>query len=403
MDAGQLTGAIFIDFRKAFDTIDHKILLDKLQMFGIYDSEHRWMTDYLTNRTQSVFVRGVLSCPQQVTSGVPQGSILGPLLFSMYVTDLPNSLRAANVLMYADDTVIYYAASEANQLERVLNAELKLLHDWSTMNELFIHPKKTEYVIFGTAVKRNQINSDNLSGVYLGDQVLNCRPFYKYLGVYLDQTLSFKEHVTRLVNKVSRQLGLLSRVRNSLTVHAAERIFTAMILPKLDYCDFVWNNLAASRYNALERLQTRAARIILKESSLSHEHLLRQLSWMSLKARSNMHIVTFVFKCVRNNAPDLFMDYFVKTSHNYSTRRNGLDILVPKVSTETAKKGCYYLGAQVFNILPSRMKETESLLIFKTIINDFLVNVQIIYKYCIYIVFYFLFFTTYIVIFLGLL
>ena len=133
-------------------------------------------------------------------------------------------------------------------------------------------------------MKRNQINSDNLGYVYLGDQVLNCRPFYKYLGVYLDQTLSFKKHGTRLVNKVSRQLGLLIRVRNSLTVHASERIFTAIILSKLDYCDFVWNNLTPSRYNALERLQTRAARIILKESSLSHEPLLRQLSWMSLKA-----------------------------------------------------------------------------------------------------------------------
>ena len=243
MDAGQLTGAIFIDFGKAFDTIGHKVLLDKLQLFGIYDSEHRWMTDYLTDRTQSVFVGGVLSCPQQVVSGVPQGSILGPVLFSLYVTDLPNCLRAANVLMYADDTVIYYAASDANQLERVLSVELKFLHDWSTKNELFIHPKKTEYVIFGTAMKRNQINSGNLSGVYLGEQVLNCRPFYKYLGVYLDQSLSFKEHVARLVNKVSRQLGLLSRVRNSLTVHAAERIFTAMILPKLDYCDFCLEQL----------------------------------------------------------------------------------------------------------------------------------------------------------------
>jgi len=117
MDAGQLTGAIFIVFRKAFDTIDHKILLDKLQLFGIYDGEHHWMTDYLADRTQSVFVGGVLSCLQQVVSGVLQGSILGPLLFSLYVTDLQNRMRAANVLMYADDTVIYYAASDANQLE----------------------------------------------------------------------------------------------------------------------------------------------------------------------------------------------------------------------------------------------------------------------------------------------
>ena len=124
----------------------------------------RWMTDYLTDHTPSVFVGGVLSCSQQVVPGGPQGSILGPLLFSLLVTDLPNCLQVAYVLMYSDDTVIYYAASDANLLEQVLNAELKFLHDWSTKNELFIHPKKTEYVIFGTAMKRNQINSGNLSG-----------------------------------------------------------------------------------------------------------------------------------------------------------------------------------------------------------------------------------------------
>jgi len=167
---------------------------------------------------------------------------------------------------------------------------------------------------------------------------------------------------------------LLSRVRNSLTVHAAERICTATILPELDYCDFVWNNLTPSRYRALERLQTRAARIILKDSSLSHEHLLRQLSWMSLKARCNTHIVTFVFKCVRNIAPDLFKDYFVKTSHDYFTRRKGLNIFIPKVSTESAKKDCYFFGAQAFNNLPSSIKETESLLIFKTLIKDFYIE-----------------------------
>ena len=139
------------------------------------------MTDYLTDRTPSVFVGGVLSCSQQVVPGVPQGSILGPLLFSLLVTDLPNCLQVAYVLMYADDTVIYYAASDANLLEQVLNAELKFLHDWPTNNELFIHPNKTEYVIFGTAMKRNQINSGNLSGVCLGDQVLDCRPFSRYM------------------------------------------------------------------------------------------------------------------------------------------------------------------------------------------------------------------------------
>lgn len=111
MDTGLLTGA-FVDFRKAFDTIDDKISLDKLQLFGICGSEHLWMSDYLTYRTKSVSVEGVLSSPQQVVSGVSQGPILGPLLFSLYVTDLPNCLQASNEFMYADDTVIYYAASD---------------------------------------------------------------------------------------------------------------------------------------------------------------------------------------------------------------------------------------------------------------------------------------------------
>ena len=130
MDAGLLTGAIFVDFSNAFDTTDNKILIDKLQLFGTCGNEHLWLSDYPFDRTQSVFVGGVLSSPQQVLSGVPQGSILRPLLFSLYVTDLPNCFQASNELMYADDTVIYYAASDADHLLQVFNNEVKFLLDW---------------------------------------------------------------------------------------------------------------------------------------------------------------------------------------------------------------------------------------------------------------------------------
>ena len=143
---------------------------------------------------------------------------------------------------------------------------------------------------------------------------------------------------------------------NNLTVYAVERVFTTMILAKLDYCDFVWNTLAPSGYNSLERLQTRAARIVLKDSNLSHHQLLRQLSWKSLKARSTMHNLTFVFKCLHNIAPDLFKCYFIKSSHVHSTRRNGLDILIPKVRTESTKKGTFSTGAQDFNNLPAHLR-----------------------------------------------
>ena len=112
------------------------------------------MSDYLSSRQQSVAFGGVLSDPQPVVTGVPQGSILGPLLFSLYVTDLPNCFQIANVLMYADDTVLFYGASSSAELIPVLNSELSHLANWASINELFIHPRKTEYVIFGTSQKR---------------------------------------------------------------------------------------------------------------------------------------------------------------------------------------------------------------------------------------------------------
>ena len=131
LDKGEFACGVFVDLQKAFDTIDHNLLLNKLSMFGICDNELRWMESYLVNRMQSVFTGGVSSSPQPVVSGVPQGSILGPILISLYVTDLPDCLQNSEVLMYADDTVIYYSASDPSQLIRVLNEELKLLEGWS--------------------------------------------------------------------------------------------------------------------------------------------------------------------------------------------------------------------------------------------------------------------------------
>ena len=372
IDDGCITGAIFVDFRKAFDTIDHKMLLYKLGMFGICGNELQWFENYLSNRMQSVFTGGVLSNPQPLISGVPQGSILGPLLFSLYVTDLPDCLHNSEVLMYADDTVIYYSASDTSQLIRVLNEELKLLESWSKKNDLYIHRKKTEYVLFGTHQKLNQYDFDTMSDIYLGDQILNRKPYYKYLGIYLDQTLSFNEHFTRLINKVSSQLAMLSRIRNNLTVYACEKVFSTMIMPKLDYCDFVWNtNLPQSKYHRLEGLQKRAAKIILQDNSLDLKGLLNQLGWKSINARSSIHKLIFVFKCLNSLGPNFFHNCFSKSDHIHNTRRNGKDLIIPKVRTESARKSCFFSGATLYNSLPSSLKEVNSLLIFKSKLKEF--------------------------------
>ena len=150
MDIGLLTGAIYIDLKKAFDTIDHNLLLAKLRQYGIDSQPLRWIDSYLKDRHQRVEINGVLSSPAIIQSGVPQGSIMGSLLFILYINDLPVCINFSKVMLYADDTVLYYAAKTAAELEMILSLDLNNVAMWMTQNELFLNTKKTEYVIYGT-------------------------------------------------------------------------------------------------------------------------------------------------------------------------------------------------------------------------------------------------------------
>ena len=148
MDKGLLTGAMFIDLKKAFDTVPHDGLLNKLFRYGIQDQPFSWFESYLTNRTQSVSIGNHLSSAANISSGVPQGSALGPLLFILYINDLPLAVGLSSVMLYADDTVIFSAASSIDQLQLNLSLDLNVVSNWLTANGLFLNLKKTEYIVF---------------------------------------------------------------------------------------------------------------------------------------------------------------------------------------------------------------------------------------------------------------
>ena len=143
-----------------------------------------------------------------------------------------------------------------------------------------------------------------------------------------------------------------------------------MILPKLDYCDFIWNSVSDTKYNHLEHLQTHAARIILKHWNISHDESLNQLGWKSLRSRSTMHRNIFVFRCLNCNVSDLFKKYFIKTCHMHFTIGNGVDLITPKISTEVARRSLYYQGVVDFNRLPTSIKQNSSITIFKSRLTD---------------------------------
>ena len=233
IDNGFLNGVVFIDLKKAFDTIDHEIILRKLSYFGADQATAKWFQSYLSNRTQRCNVNGSLSTASTVTCGVPQGSILGPLLFLMYINDLPNCLRVAAPRMFADDTSITLSAKAVADLKLATTSELNNLTCWLRANELSLNVAKIELMIIGSRQRLNaQCEEIDIS---IDDRTINRVDHTESLGLTIDAQLSWSKHVDEISKKVSSAIGALKRVRTFIPTDVAVQIYNALTLPHFDY------------------------------------------------------------------------------------------------------------------------------------------------------------------------
>ena len=251
MNSNEITIAVYIDALKAFDTVNHKILLDKLKYFGIRGKCVGWLRDYLNNRKQCTVANDVLSKP--ITCGVPQGSVCGPLLFLLYINDIARSLNKCKVSLYADDTVLYYSSNNLNQARMAVQADLNNLNNWCNENKLTINCKKTKYCVYGmrTVVKKSKSIDMilSLNGILL-ERVCS----YKYLGFILDDQLNFNKHMSGVVSTVSHKLYLLARIRRYITKEACVLIFKTMVLSVLEYGDIIYAGATKSNLDKLDKL-----------------------------------------------------------------------------------------------------------------------------------------------------
>ncbi|PFX13167.1 RNA-directed DNA polymerase from mobile element jockey [Stylophora pistillata] len=199
----------------AFDTVPHDDLIRKLKIFGLEDNSLEWLTSYLTNRTQAVCVKDELSSPMPVLNGVPQGSILGPVMFTLFINDLPSCIQFSNIMMYADDTVIYLSSTSTVDSEHNLNLDLAYLSQWLHYNKLVINMKKTEFMTFDTRQRLARLKCDETE-IRLNGQSIRNTDTFKYLGVVLDGTLSFNDHVDYARIKISKILGSYRKLLTSL-------------------------------------------------------------------------------------------------------------------------------------------------------------------------------------------
>lgn len=345
IDHGMMTGAVFIDLQKAFDTVNHKRLLHKLQDLGIINLELKWFEDYLHNRMQRVRYQNVLSDPNLIQTGVPQGSILGPLLFIVFINDMALVTRNCNMLIYADDTVLFCSSKDSDEISKVLEENMELIDTWLSENILFLNKKKTECMLFGTSVRLSRVQNFSVS---IKGSILNRVTEYMYLGIVIDEVLSWKEHVHHMLSKAGKRIGMLRRIRKDLTVFAADKVYKAFIRPTMEYCDTVWTGCGKTNGDALEKVQNRAARIVTKLQR--SEEALKYLKWESLLYRRDKHVYNLVKRSLVGKTPQFLKHYF---SFNHSTvqriNRQSYQLRFPKVKTECGKKGFFYYGCTIYN------------------------------------------------------
>ena len=253
----QISLLLLIDFSKAFDMVEHTILLRKLEHYGIRGLALKWMTSYLKNRSQFVSLSGVNSSIKHMQYGVPQGSILGPLLFIIYINDLPNILNRAKFILYADDVNIIVNGANFADIVQQLNELCNILPNWVISNGLALNLKKTMYMLFS----RQNIELPDVFKI-LNKKIDRVKEV-RFLEVIVDEKLNWSAHIKTLKSKMSRYIGILCKIKKLLPIQAKMQIFQSLIQSHLNYCSIVWGFTAKSNIESLFRIQKKGIRAIV--------------------------------------------------------------------------------------------------------------------------------------------
>ncbi len=355
---------VFLDLKKAFNTVDHDILLKKLSKYNFSPEAVDWFRSYLINRKQLVKVNGVKSGLKDVVCGVPQGSILGPLLFILYINDMYEYLVESRINLYVDDTALYYSMHDIVHLMNTLTVEMNHVGEWLRANRSTLNISKTKLVIFGSPAKLRNLPALNLS--LYGNEIENCM---KYLGVLLDCSLSFEQHIEYLTDKASKKLGAIRKVRDVLDRSTTLILYKSLVLPHFDYCDTVYMTSPLRNLNKLQMLQNSACRTILlanRYTSVNDMHFIINLS--TLHMRRNYHLAA---ECHRN----IYFEDCASLGHFYvpvlrqnivQTRSENTKLMqVPRVRSVAGSKAISVRGPTFWNSITPQLRIIDKLDTFK--------------------------------------
>lgn len=356
---GLYTGMILLDLQKAFDTVNHSILCSKLKAMGVESVE--WFSSYLSGRKQQVHVNGTLSSSESITCGVPQGSILGPLLFLCYVNDMAISISTeCKLLLYADDSAIIFSHKCLEEISRKLGLELENCNKWLIDNKLSLHLGKTECILFGSKRKLRKVKDFSVS---CGNNIIKAQLSVKYLGHVLDNTLSGMTCANDVIKKVNARLKFLYRQNSVLDFDMRKTLCDSLVQCLFDYACSAWyNGLSRTLKLKLQRTQNKVVRFILNipsRTSFSNNDF-KRVGLLKIEDRVRQLSLNHVHKIFYGKSPVYLKENFTKKSdiHAYHTRKRNYNFYVPYVNSFTVST-FYYNGILSWNSLPENLQSIE--------------------------------------------
>ena len=320
LDKKTFSCGVFVDLEKAFDTVNHKILLEKLKFYGIKGLANKWLNSYLSNRTQSVTLNGTVSNSLPVSCGVPQGSILGPLLFLIYINDMHSAFKDCKVHHFADDTNLLFSHKDPEIIRKTMNKELKLLFDWLCANRLSLNVAKTEFIIFRPPNRglKNRITLElNKTKIHESTKI-------KYLGLILDRKLAWNHHISELSKKLSRAVGMLYKIRDFTPKRVLKSLYHSLFGSHLAYGLPVWGYASKLYTSRIKKLQKRAIRAITFSSYTAHtKPLFKDLDILPLDNLLFHKMSSLMWDVDKNILPPSLSSYFKKRDqvHDFNTRQ----------------------------------------------------------------------------------
>ena len=360
----ELLIGLFIDISKAFDCINHNILSKKLEYYGIRGIPLKWLESYLSDRKQYVYIDNYKSNMCTVNVGVPQGSVLGPLLFLLFINDLQYVSQRLFSIIFADDTNLFISGKDINEMNHALNIELKSIHEWFTANNLVLNLKKTCYMIFKP---KNKKIDEEIIKIYIDNHQIQRVTNTKFLGVLIDEKLTWSVHVNDICCKISRSIGAMNRLKCIIPNQVLLTLYYTMILPYIMYCCIIWGHSANYLVERVLKLQKRAIRIISNSKPFSHTaELFKKLKILKVSQIVELQEAIFMYLYFKKILPKNVNEIFKLNNsvHTYNTRAKN-KIRLPLLKYEFSRKTIKFTGTKCWNKIPENIKEMPTLSSFK--------------------------------------